>query len=158
MLLTTPNPCTVTLNIKWLNLPQLMLVQTNHWSKVKQELLDSKTQTSVVTVDTTKRIGIVNNHLARRVSLKIGNTCHFPHLEVSINRGTPKSSILLGFSRINQPFWGKPPWLWKPSTGGTPFDTSAAPLAWLLHGREPRKAKCWQHLSHRKTGNFGNRK
>ena len=30
------------------------------------------------------------------------------HMEVSINGGTPKSSILMGFSLINQPFWGTP--------------------------------------------------
>ena len=29
-------------------------------------------------------------------------------MEVSWNRGTPKSSILMGFSLINQPFWGTP--------------------------------------------------
>ena len=27
---------------------------------------------------------------------------------VSKNRGTPKSSILIGFSIINHPFWGTP--------------------------------------------------
>ncbi len=27
---------------------------------------------------------------------------------VSKNRGTPKSSILIGFSIINHPFWGSP--------------------------------------------------
>ena len=32
---------------------------------------------------------------------------------VSINRGTPKSSILIGFSIINPPFWGTTN-LWKP--------------------------------------------
>ena len=31
-----------------------------------------------------------------------------PCLEVSINEGTPKSSILIGSSVINQPFWGTP--------------------------------------------------
>ena len=30
-------------------------------------------------------------------------------LAVSENRGTPKSSILIGFSIINHPFWGKTP-------------------------------------------------
>ena len=30
------------------------------------------------------------------------------HLGVSKNRGTPKSSILIGFSIINHPFWGMP--------------------------------------------------
>ena len=29
-------------------------------------------------------------------------------MEVSINGGTPKSSILVGFSTINQPVWGIP--------------------------------------------------
>ena len=28
--------------------------------------------------------------------------------DVSENRGTPKSSILIGFSIINHPFWGTP--------------------------------------------------
>ena len=30
------------------------------------------------------------------------------HMGVSKNRGTPKSSILIGFSIINHPFWGAP--------------------------------------------------
>ena len=30
------------------------------------------------------------------------------HMGVSKNRGTPKSSILIGFSIINHPFWGYP--------------------------------------------------
>ena len=30
------------------------------------------------------------------------------HMGVSTNRGTPKSSILIGFSIINHPFWGTP--------------------------------------------------
>ena len=29
-----------------------------------------------------------------------------PYMDVSKNRGTPKSSILIGFSFINHPFWG----------------------------------------------------
>ena len=29
-------------------------------------------------------------------------------MSVSENRGTPKSSILIGFSIINHPFWGTP--------------------------------------------------
>ncbi len=33
---------------------------------------------------------------------------YFPYLGVSKNRGTPKSSILIGFSIINHPFWGTP--------------------------------------------------
>ena len=30
------------------------------------------------------------------------------YLDVSKNSGTPKSSILIGFSIINHPFWGTP--------------------------------------------------
>ena len=29
-------------------------------------------------------------------------------MDVSENSGTPKSSILIGFSSINHPFWGTP--------------------------------------------------
>ena len=29
-------------------------------------------------------------------------------MDVSLNGGTPKSSILIGFSIINYPFWGTP--------------------------------------------------
>ena len=36
---------------------------------------------------------------------------------VSENRGTPKSSILIGFSIINHPFWGTPNF-WKQPHGG----------------------------------------
>ena len=32
----------------------------------------------------------------------------FDEMGVSKNRGTPKSSILIGFSIINHPFWGTP--------------------------------------------------
>ena len=31
-----------------------------------------------------------------------------PYLDVSENSGTPKSSILIGFSTMNHPFWGTP--------------------------------------------------
>ena len=30
------------------------------------------------------------------------------HVGVSENSGTPKSSVLIGFSIINHPFWGTP--------------------------------------------------
>ena len=41
------------------------------------------------------------------------NVCHndiltYNHMDVSENNGTPKSSILIGFSIINHPFWGTP--------------------------------------------------
>ena len=32
----------------------------------------------------------------------------YVYMGVSENRGTPKSSILIGFSIINHPFWGTP--------------------------------------------------
>ena len=39
----------------------------------------------------------------------LGEMCYFhPYLDVSENSGTPKSSILIGFSIINHPFWGTP--------------------------------------------------
>ena len=33
---------------------------------------------------------------------------HLGHVGISKNNGTPKSSILIGFSIINHPFWGTP--------------------------------------------------
>ena len=38
----------------------------------------------------------------------IGRLLYSSNLGVSKNRGTPKSSILIGFSLINHPFWGTP--------------------------------------------------
>ena len=32
----------------------------------------------------------------------------YMYMGVSINEGTPKSSIFMGFPLINQPFWGTP--------------------------------------------------
>ncbi len=40
--------------------------------------------------------GVVNNH-------------YLQYLDVSTNNGAPKSSILIGFSLINHPFWGPTP-------------------------------------------------
>jgi len=39
---------------------------------------------------------------------KLQTTNVYKHLDVSENRGTPKSSILIGFSIINHPFRGTP--------------------------------------------------
>ena len=51
-------------------------------------------------------------------------------LGVSKNRGTTKSSILIGFSSINHPFWG------SPIFGNTLFvcfgSTSWTDLPWLI--------------------------
>ena len=40
---------------------------------------------------------------AMYVKLRVGN-----EMDVSENNGTPKSSILIGISIINHPFWGTP--------------------------------------------------
>ena len=42
------------------------------------------------------------------MSLMIQSWCNITYMGVSQNRGTPKSSILIGFSIINNPFWGTP--------------------------------------------------
>ena len=35
------------------------------------------------------------------------------YMDVSENNGTSKSSILIGFSIVNHPFWGFSPYFWK---------------------------------------------
>ncbi len=64
----------------------------------------------------------------------------FHHVDVSKNRGTPKSSILIGFSLINHPFGGFPPIF-----GSTPMSSPwflAIQSLWLvtqdLLSRSPR--------------------
>ena len=39
---------------------------------------------------------------------RLGELFAQTNMGVSKNRGTPKSSILIGFSIINHPFWGTP--------------------------------------------------
>ena len=55
-------------------------------------------------------IGGISLVLLEMFELKLGkNTCKIHlHVGVSKNRGTPKSSILIGISIINHPFWGIP--------------------------------------------------
>ena len=43
---------------------------------------------------------------------RIFSLCLYIYMGVSKNRGTPKSSILIGFSFINHPFWWFP-YFWK---------------------------------------------
>jgi len=43
-----------------------------------------------------------------RSPLEVGSSSHYLDLGVSKNNGTPKSSILIGFSIINHLFWGTP--------------------------------------------------
>ena len=39
---------------------------------------------------------------------RLDSLSQYSHLGVSENRGSPKSSILIGFSIINHPFWDTP--------------------------------------------------
>ena len=41
-------------------------------------------------------------------SIEMNFCCNKMYMDVSENSGTPKSSILIGFSIINHPFWGTP--------------------------------------------------
>ena len=51
------------------------------------------------------------------------------YMGVSKNNGTPKSSILIGFSLMTHPFWGKTPYFWfNTHINGTNFQTL---LAWI---------------------------
>ncbi len=52
------------------------------------------------------------------------------YMDVSKNRGTPKSSILIGFSIINHPFWGIYPYFWKHPYNFSLNEDSLAYLAW----------------------------
>ncbi len=56
-------------------------------------------------VNEKKRVGICHPSI-----YKWQWTCF--NMGVSKNRGTPKSSILIGFSIINHPFWGFSPYFW----------------------------------------------
>ena len=61
-------------------------------------------------------------------------------MKVSINGGTPKSSILIGVSLINNPF-GDPPWLWKHPHGEMStamFDSQKN------QARNPRDRRHWK--------------
>ncbi len=66
------------------------------------------------------------------------------NMDVSKNRGTPKSCILIGFSIINHPFWGVSPYFWKlPYFIATNFNqkcrcllcSTKAPSMWFGHPR-----------------------
>ena len=68
------------------------------------------------------------------IKTKLGN-----HLDVSENSGTPKSSILIGFSIINHPFWG------TPIFGNTHLDP---PKQWMVGIEKKTKVSqiCGRHL------------
>ena len=50
--------------------------------------------------------GGVQEHIERTVLFCCNLSCCY--MGISKNNGTPKSSILIGFSIINHPFWGTP--------------------------------------------------
>ena len=45
---------------------------------------------------------------SRHPSVGGGGDLELEHMDVSENKGTPKSSTLIGVSIINHPFWGTP--------------------------------------------------
>ena len=54
---------------------------------------------------------VIQNNLFQMPSPAVGRLKHvyiYIYMEVSENRGTPKSSILIGFSIVNHSFWGTP--------------------------------------------------
>ena len=64
--------------------------------------------------DSFQEVGVAWQKDSKKKSQKMGNeilnihTYIYIYMGVSKNRGTPKSSILIGFSIINHPFWGTP--------------------------------------------------
>ena len=71
----------------------------------------------------------------------------FQHMDVSENRGTPKSSILIGVSIINHPFWG------IPIFGNTHIDfhqwffSTTSPVAPYENTLQPRQVSASPHRS-----------
>ena len=55
---------------------------------------------------------------------------HMGHMGVSENRGTPKSSDLIGFSIINHPFWGIPIFGNTDISSRTAGDLQQIPVLW----------------------------
>ena len=60
-----------------------------------------------------------------RIPGKNGNV----YLGVSKKKGTPKSSILIGFSIINHPFWGIPIFWKHPYTGDDKSSVEKDPIS-----------------------------
>ncbi len=67
---------------------------------------------------------------------------------VSNNRGTPKSSILIGFSIINHPFWGVSPYFWKHPSGWMAFCFSHANSTAIFN----RAGKVYKGANHLPVG------
>ena len=68
-----------------------------------------------------------------KIRLKNKSGPGWKHLHVSKNRGTPKSSILIGFSLINHPFWGVFPLFLHTPT-------------WSFSGRSTKTPSNWRNV------------
>ena len=55
-----------------------------------------------------EHLGSENKMFVTQAVLKLHCSPYESHMDVSINGGTPKSSFLVGFSLINQPYGGTP--------------------------------------------------
>ena len=55
-------------------------------------------------------LSIQKKNIPTKSKRKIKCIYIYLYMDVSENSGTPKSSILIGFSIINNPFWGTPIW------------------------------------------------
>ena len=64
----------------------------------------------------------------------------FAHMGVSENSGTPKSSILIGFSIINHPFWG------TPIFGNTPYHVTVSWQYQIFLRQKKRESRSTQKL------------
>ena len=74
-------------------------------------------------------------------------------MDVSENSGTPKSSILIGFSIINHPFWGIPIFgnthIIPIFYGGGQRKSCSLPQGFLTNTKRPRTQSggdCWINL------------
>ena len=74
---------------------------------------------------------------------------HMMQMSVSENSGTPKSSILIGFSIINHPFWGTPIF-GNPQMTISEAEHTAAKLPSWGHSSEP-KVSSWQTRHSKET-------
>ena len=79
-----------------------------------------------------------------------------PYMDVSENSGTPKSSILIGFSLINHPFWGTPIFgsihIRPVHCTSVFFPTLSCHVQYFLHGVQMMKLQyesTFVHLFHR---------
>ncbi len=87
------------------------------------------------------------------------NLCSTSHIGVSKNSGTPKSSILIGFSIINHPFWGTPHPYFRHKRHESPshescfclndlFDSTRTEsiASWWFQPKPPKSKSNWYNL------------